>query len=520
MTRRFSFSALAMLACAQLWAHASLVESTPAEEQVVAVSPEQVTLEFNEPVEPIEISLVDRSGTKVPGVQEARAEENKVLLPLAEQLADGVYVVSYRVVSADTHPTGGAFAFFVGERSAAPKPVVQGSAANGWTNAVGLNRWALYTFVLLAVGSSLFYLLMRVPAAIALAATGIGAVAALLAALSFVLSIGFGGAQMIGGEASILFGARAWSTGASTTLGPSAAIGVPAMLLLWGGLHFRKRLLLAAGVVIGVLSFLVTGHAATASPVPLMSSMVALHLVCAAFWLGSLYPLFQATRLPNVQEAGAVMVTFSRLAVYSVIVLFASGVVISWVQLRSWSAFITTQYGWNLLFKLACFVALLALAAYNKNRLTPRLAAGDAPGATRLRRSIRFEYLLYVLILGAAASLTLTQPPRAIASFSGTAEAQGYRAHLVVTPALAGENKVVVTVTDAAGQPVVLESMNLTLDHAAAGIAGLEKRGERAGASWQFTISETAIAGEWQFTVNAFVNAFDEVDFAMKVPIR
>lgn len=528
---RIWLSAVMMLMLgARVWAHASLLSATPAESQVLEQSPTQLVLHFNEPVTPIQFTVVDRNGEQVGDPGEIQYNGSDLLLPLNEPLNDGVYVVSYRVVSVDTHPTGGAFGFFVGERSTMVSSAVATTDSSFWTDAVGVNRWGLYTFMLLAVGSALFILCMRVPADIARAASGAGSLSAVMAVLCYLLSIGLGGAQMIGGSPGVLFTSRAWSLGASTTLGPSALIGVPAMLLLWSALRFRKRGWQIAGVMLGVLSFLVTGHAATAKPVALMAAMVGTHLVCAAFWLGSLYPLLRVTRLAAVQDAGVIMARFSRFAVLSVLALFASGLIISWVQLRSLSALITTDYGVDLMIKLALFVALLLLAAYNKRILTPRLLLGEPAGAARMRTSIRCEYVLYVLILGAAAALTLNQPPRAIAASTvpvvpagpivATAEAQGYRVRVEVMPEAAGERMAMITVMDGEGKAVQLESMKISLAHAAAGIAGIEKNGERAGDSWHFTITEMAIAGEWTVTVSAFVTAFDQVDFDLTVPIR
>ena len=521
---------IAALVCSRVWAHASLLSSEPAEGAVLSTAPTQLVLHFNEPVAPIDLKIVDRSGAPVRDAATARSSGNDLILPLHGPLADGVYLVSYRVVSADTHPAAGAFGFFIGERSGEKAQVAQDAGSGVWLSAVGGIRWALYTLMLVALGSGAFLLMMRVPEEIARATANAGAAAAPLAGLCYLLSIGFGGGQLAGGSVAEVLSSRAWSLGASTTLGASAALGIPAMALLWCGFRLRKSFLLIAGIVLAVLSFLVTGHAATAKPVALMATMVALHLLCAAFWLGSLYPLFRATRLPVVQEGGLIMLRFSRFAVLSVVVLFASGVVISWVQLRSLSAFVTTDYGGDLLLKLALFAVLLGLAAYNKRVLTPQLVAGEAAGAQRIRHSIRAEYVLYVLILGAAASLTLNQPPRAMAadndgtasvhSFSATAESNGYRAQVRMLPASAGETHIEVTVVDAQGQAVQLESMALTLSHAGAGIAGVEKQGERAGTAWHFAVSEMAIAGEWQLTIAAFITVFDTVDFHLAVPIQ
>ncbi|MHB1207906.1 MAG: copper resistance D family protein [Rhodospirillaceae bacterium] len=281
-----------------------------------------------------------------------------------------------------------------------------------WTLAVAANRWALYAFVLVAAGSALFLLLMRLPEPVAAAARRLGTVSAIIGIICYGLAVALGGAEMITGGVDILFAPDTWAMGFDSTLGQSALAGGVAMILLVAGFRRGHPRALGIGAALAVGSFLMTGHAATAAPVWLMSTMVAAHLACAAFWIGALYPLSRAIRLPAA-DAGGLMTQFSRLAVWSVALLAASGAVISWVQLGHVSAIFTTPYGGRLAVKLALFAVLIALAAYNKLALTPRLTAG-AP-APRLRGIIGFEYVLYIFILGAAASLSVTEPPRALA---------------------------------------------------------------------------------------------------------
>ncbi len=289
-----------------------------------------------------------------------------------------------------------------------------------WTLFAALNRWALYSFMLLGAGSGLFILLTPVPARVADAANTLGRIAALVAALCFVGAIGFGGAEIMTGSIETLLAVSTWQMGAGTSIGTSAAIGATAMLLLWCGLQWRIMLLIAAGAAGGLLSFLVTGHAATASPVWLTAPAVAVHLLGAAYWIGALYPLYRSATDLEPPVAGAVLIAFSNRAMWLVSGIVASGVVISWVQLTTLNALWTTSYGDRLSVKILLFGAVLGLAAYNKLLLTPGIAAGAKDAALRLTRIIRVEFLLILLILGAAVSLTLTEPPRGVLQGHGS----------------------------------------------------------------------------------------------------
>jgi putative copper resistance protein D len=175
----------------------------------------------------------------------------------------------------------------------------------------------------------------------------------------------------------------------------------------------RFRFAPAAACVAGLAVVLLAGvgHAAALPPAEaLLPSLVeTLHLLAAGLWLGGLVPLLLALRLPASE---VVVRRFSRLgaAAVALLALTAVGNAVLWVG--SLSALIDSAYGRWVLAKLALFVAMLALAAVNRWRLTPALA-GHAPEAARrrLRRSIAAEAMLGLAIVAAAGMLASTAPP-------------------------------------------------------------------------------------------------------------
>lgn len=273
-------------------------------------------------------------------------------------------------------------------------------AIEPWVIAAAGGRWLVYGAVLLAVGSASFIGLVATSST----AARLGARAALAAVAFHVLAVGLGGAALMGGG---FWSLEAWRFGLASSAGTSALIGAPAMLVLLTGLRRGHRVALVVGVVVGLASFLVTGHAATAAPPAVMVPVVAVHLACAAFWIGALAPLFSAA---DKAEATQVFRRFSARAVVAVALLVLSGVVISAVQLASFDALFATAYGKLLVVKLALVALLIALAAANRLILTPRLA----DGAEAMRRSLLTEFVLLTLVLAAAASLTAAPPPRVL----------------------------------------------------------------------------------------------------------
>ncbi len=115
-----------------------------------------------------------------------------------------------------------------------------------------------------------------------------------------------------------------------------------------------------------------------------------LHLVAAAAWIGTLpflallFAMSEHGALP-MALARAATLRFSILGIASVATLFASGVVNSWYLVGSVSALTETAYGKLLLVKVALFFAMVAVAAVNRFRLTPRMA-GDQTATAALRQ--------------------------------------------------------------------------------------------------------------------------------------
>jgi copper transport protein len=521
------------------FAHAVLLGSTPKANEMIATSPKELVLNFNENVGPIFFKVLDKSGKEVGAAGEIKTDGNNLILPLGQELPNGTYVLTYRVISADTHPVGATFGFSVGEPMADLSQMKASTepAKTSWTLAVAFNRWVLYSAMLLAAGSALFTLLIQTPATVTASTFNLGKSAAAVAAITYVLSVGFGGAEMVLGGAGALLSGDTWARGLQSTLTPSAAIGIPAMLVLiygfTGGIERPKNGALTVGAVAAVGSFLVTGHAATAPPVWMMATVVAVHLFCSAFWFGALYPLYKTTQIADANAAGTVMHKFSIWAMYSVALIVLSGLVISAVQVQSPGNLTTTAYGSGLLRKLALVAVILALATYNKFILTPALQKGDDSGAIRIRRTIRIEFVIYIFILGAAMTLTLTTPPRAIGDqnaassamqmdgFKTTLKAQEYSVDLEVTPAKAGENMIMATVKGKDGQVLNLADLEITANLPAAGIADVMLKGQNVGnGMWHVVFKEMIIPGDWTLRIDAFVTDFDKVSFETPVSIK
>ena len=207
--KRFCLALLAALPfvsgfSAAAWSHAVLLGSTPAAEASLDSSPKEIVFNFNENVGPIFIKILDRTGAEVGDLGEWEVDGNDVITPVNAELPNGTYIATYRVISADTHPVGGSVVFAVGEPVASMGDVAAtGGETSGWVVPVAINRFVQYGAMLLAAGAALFVVGMSVPARIEESVFRMGRLAAAAAAVTYILALGFGGAEMVmGGPAA------------------------------------------------------------------------------------------------------------------------------------------------------------------------------------------------------------------------------------------------------------------------------------------------------------------------------
>jgi hypothetical protein len=99
------------------WAHAFLDHASPAVGSSVPTSPPNVTLWFTQDLEPAfsDVTVTNEAGQRVDlgNAQIPQGSPAELQIGL-KRLPPGTYLVSWHVVSVDTHPTEGTFTFEVG----------------------------------------------------------------------------------------------------------------------------------------------------------------------------------------------------------------------------------------------------------------------------------------------------------------------------------------------------------------------------------------------------------------------
>jgi copper transport protein len=494
------------------WAHASLLASDPPDGVTLADPPANLKLTFNEPVSPLVVRLIGPSGA---ALTPAFRAENSTLTIAPPPLQRGSYVLSWRVISADGHPVGGAVMFSVGAPSVSPLV-----AALETDPAVAAAIWGarllLYLGLFVGVGGAAFIGLIaqtrplpgRVEKLIMGAMAG-GVIAS-------IVSLGLQGLDALALPLSQIWRPDVWMSGLATSYGLTVMWAVVALLLGGAAVQVAKRPLVgwcASCALAGVgLALASSGHAATVEPQLVSRPVVFLHGVCIAFWIGSLMPLAAIVRASRQGEGE--LARFSRLIPIPLAVLVATGCYLAWAQLDRPDALWTTRYGEVLSGKLAFVLVLLSLAAANRYVLVPRLKSRQ-PGAARpLALSIASEQVIALAILGTVAVWRFTAPPRAlIAAEPASIHFHGGKAmaQIEVEPVRARGAAVNIEVLDGTFHPLAAKEVAISLSNATAGIEPVRRNAVSAGTpNWRIDDLRIPLAGRWTLRVDILINDFEK----------
>jgi copper resistance protein D len=181
------------------------------------------------------------------------------------------------------------------------------------------------------------------------------------------------------------------------------------LLIVLGAMRWPIAPALAGiGATLAIGSYVMVGHTTLYAPRQELAVVVLIHLACVAFWSGSLWPLARIAR--GGGAAAALIVDWSRVALFVVPLLVASGLYSALLLVQKPEMLLTSRYGNALLAKVTIVALVMALAAWHKLVLTRRLEHGAAGSADRLNRSIRIEMIMMALVFYAAAEMVTVHP--------------------------------------------------------------------------------------------------------------
>ena len=456
-------------------AHANLASSDPASGASLPKAPSEIRLTFTESPDPAlsTILLLGSGGTKLSVGPPTLQPPRTLMVSLPARMPDGVYTVSWQVVSRqDGHETAGVFAFGVGPVQGAISPGAAPAASTSGPTPLAVSaKTALYAGSMLLLGAAVVGLGLFGGAPRSLRIVGL---AAALVAFAGAVGLLVAEQQTVGVALNDLVQTATgrpylWlivATLAAAVCAVLAAARERWRAALWGS---------GAAAVVAMAIRVSSGHAAAAPDPLLQQAYQWLHLVAAGLWIGGLVLLLVLLRerlgtgRPPLQEARR----FSDLAVWSVGVVAVTGLLRAISELGGMSNLLDglrASYGLILIAKAAAGLVLIGLGATNRLRNVAILAHDEGP----LRRFIGAETTLAlgVLVLTgvlsglnppvAAAAAAATGPAPVAGSATGADFATTTRVSLSMTPGFAGPNAFRAEVTSYdTGSPVSADAVTL-----------------------------------------------------------
>lgn len=532
--------ALLLLGATPASAHAVLERATPAAGSVLHTAPARVTLTFGEPVTVAgdairvyddHLRRADRGGS-----DHAGGRADTVGVRLRPHLPAGTYTVTWRVVSADTHPVSGGVTFSVGHPSTVAG-AVHGEAGGSRLVGVLLGTARLAGFVGIVGLGVAFALFVLWPGgredrrARRLVWTGWGLLVAGTVG-GLLLQGPYGAGDSI---AHLHLAATLDTRFGVLSLVRLGLLAVLAAVLVAGGAPALT--VLGLGVLVTVAA---AGHAGTGSQLPLALASDVTHLAAMAVWLGGLALVLACLlRADRAGTLAAVLPRFSRWAFASVAVIVVTGTYQSWREVGAWDALVHTPYGRLLLAKICCADVLVALGnlarmwvrrhylAATGGLLTPRVTAyaqdagepaGPSRGAvTALRRGLAAEIVVGVVVLVLTTVLVNTAQARETFAprYTTSATANGTRLQVTLDRAHTGPATIGLRVTTPGGaaQHVQRVTGALSLPAQQVGPLPVDFTGTQA-------LTAFSVPGRWLLDVTVQTSDTDATAFRVTLPIR
>jgi len=557
-----TLTAALLLPAAPALAHAVLLRSDPADGAVLALPPSAVRLVFNGPVDGVGAGLrvFAADGTRVDlGRTPTRADvdgddRSTLAVSLPENLPDGGYVATWRVLSADGHAVAGSLRFTVGDAAPVSEDVAAALAnadAPLWLRSADRAvRGGLLIGLLVASGAA--------AAAVAVAHTpaqrrGAARVILVVSLVTLALvplglwlqaAVITGAAGTAGTTETVGSGAGSgvagWWVATSSTLHdggqlPAAAVRTVGLVAL-AAISWRGRLpglLVLPAAALALLPLASEGHQRSPSGpgaggsgalwAALLPGLDGVHVAAGALWVGAVLLLALTVRRPGTSEAGAgdeaaaLAKRVGRTALLALGVVSLSGAGQAALLIDTPESLVTTAYGTTLLMKVAVVAAAVITASLARRR------ASRAGGWQAARRLLQVELAL----LGVAALVTgvlVTLPPpvdaRADLFTSSAPLGDGLLLDVGLDGSRPGRTELHVYVLEDGALTARDLDVQATLTSVPDGIGPFRVAPLRVEPGHWFAALEPLPPGEWSLEITVGVDRFTERTTTFTVPLR
>lgn len=399
------------------WAHAFLVQTSPAASARLIKSPRQLTLDFTEAIVPTSgnaMMVKNNTGQTFLLRDIHLSHGHSTLVATLPPLPVGMYTVDWSVVSAlDGHPSQGEYTFAVGTGGTLPNASLSPSSSIVWPDA--LSSFILFAGLALGIGVLVSrrwiwrdppQVTRHSPIFLPVLLAWFASIAQLLL---FLLRTHPGGST-------------GWFSSATWRIllqSPTSFWMLCTFFLLtyaWATLLLyrqgrRQRTVLLSLIAAALAAALRTHPAASGHWWAILA--IAIHIVVAIGWVGLLVHLVWVMkgwrdRLSSDTILAAVR-HYTAFAMASVGLLVVTGVLAALTQFTRINELVATEYGRTLLVKSGLFAIVLSLAWFAHQTIFRRKATHSL---SRFWRIISLEATFLTLVLAASAVLANTAPPQ------------------------------------------------------------------------------------------------------------
>ena len=448
-------------------AHAGLKSSEPAASSVLEQAPKEIVLNFGEVVEVSfgSIRLFDSNSqlivlpTPRHGAVDGAVDAKTVRVAIPD-LGPGSFLVVWRVVSADSHPVQGAFAFQIGARglnlaSLGEEILDSSTAPISVRLMMGLAKWLSFLGVMVLVGAMLLATRLVGVSRVRKIIFGSWIVAVIGSALVLLLQAPYALGQAMGvGE---IFGVLddVLQTRLGNWLVVRGAILLIFLLLIWRqDLHQKSIYRMVASLAgIGLFAtFSISGHPGMREFSALSIGTDIVHFLCVSAWRGGLITLVLLGRKWQ-SDSARVIAWFSFTATISMPIMVATGVAQAWRMMEGFQNIFSTTYGVVLSIKVLLVIVSIAAGTRARQLFKSKKVEQKDLKEIRFSKTIITESMIGVVVLAVTAVL-VSVPPLSVngaAPFEATVVQANVIADVRITPARVGEVEVHVVLSPPGG---------------------------------------------------------------------
>ena len=508
-------------------AHAILESSSPEASALLASSPKEIRLDFDEQVEATlgDVRVYDSEQREVSKSNTVRsASDASVVTAEVPTLKNGVYVVVWRVVSADGHPVTGAFPFEIGTKSTGTSAALLEDVLNRTEttsplgNPMSILRLLGFLGLILLIGC--VSLLWRSPLlgnARVRKSLRYSSVSVAVSSLGLLL---MQGPYTAGKSWGSLFDSFLIGEVMQTRLGLALFIRV-ICAFAWGFIAFtasasvsrRWRIGVIATAVITIATYAASGHQSAGTLPGIFVPLDMIHLAAISTWVGALLALAVVSKDNNVENEAK---RFSQMATWSMPVVVVTGVVQGLHLLGGISTITQTNFGKLLLLKTLLVGAVVVFGSKARAKL-------QLGGFSSIAKIIRWESTLVVLVLAVTSLMVAQSPnskPATPISFSATKVQNNIVAELSVVPAVVGTAEVHVILTPPGGSLTPAKSVTVQFDLPSRNIPAIPVSMTEIGPNHWIGIVQFPFSGAWNMNTRVSPAPNQTLLFATVVTVQ